>query len=517
MLPIDMQIERRADLYSTNPQELQKRANITKELVDVLAMQRLKSDLDAVKRTQAMQAQSNPATIKDQLQQGLMSEYRQQAAQDMNMPSEMQAVERARQGMNQPQMAQGMMTQARPVQLAGGGIVAFANGGRIGRGRELAQQREDEQLRIQQGLALLKQQEDEEEDEEEEDSEELTQTTTEPPVIVGEESGEKEDESPLSYRERMIQSVDEQKGLAAIAPLTYSDRIEQAYTKMLEEDPAQRGEDAIDRTRELMGVGAAEEMLRKRRQRAQTAYEETTPSKRDDLIDVLTALGAGGLYGVGVRDRQLRERDRNRRMEYEAKLNAIDNTAIELQQNFGTQAASNYETAARAGELNRQAAIAAFQGMEERKQSDFIARAQIDMQSRRSEQDLFAALSNLEQQDLMYALEVQQVTANNAERVLNTSLNSLDKIDALIAEQRNILRNQKATEIRKLEARIAEGDAEAVEEQQRLNDEIELQLESNLASVYARRKRLLENVEKANTALQTPVAVTINTAGQVIK
>tara|TARA_R100001086_G_scaffold113167_2_gene57719 strand:- start:14000 stop:14614 length:615 start_codon:yes stop_codon:yes gene_type:complete len=204
-------------------------------------------------------------------------------------------------------------------------------------------------------------------------------------------------------------------------------------------------------------------------------------------------------------------------MEYEAKLNAIDNTAIELQQKFGTQAASNYETAARAGELNRQAAIAAFQGMEERKQSDFIARAQIDMQSKRSEQDLFAALSNLEQQDLMYALEVQQVTANNAERVLNTSLNSLDKIDALIAEQRNILRNQKATEIRKLEARIAEGDAEAVEEQQRLNDEIELQLESNLASVYARRKRLLENVEKANTALQTPVAVTINTAGQVIK
>ena len=117
----------------------------------------------------------------------------------------------------------------------------------------------------------------------------------------------------------------------------------------------------------------------------------------------------------------------------------------------------------------------------------------------------------------MYALEVQQVTANNAERVLNTSLNSLDKIDALIAEQRNILRNQKATEIRKLEARIAEGDAEAVEEQQRLNSEIELQLESDLASVYARRRRLLENVEKANTALQTPVAVTINTAGQVIK
>jgi len=56
-------------------------------------------------------------------------------------PSEMDTVNRARQGMPQggprmpqgapqqmPQQAQGVMSQARPVQLAGGGIVAFANG-----------------------------------------------------------------------------------------------------------------------------------------------------------------------------------------------------------------------------------------------------------------------------------------------------------------------------------------------------------------------------------------------------
>jgi len=135
-------IERTKDAYMGRPQELQKRANMTKELVDLLAMQQLKKDLDAVKRNQAMQAQGNPATIKDQMQQGLMGEYRQQAAKEMGVgPSEMDTVNRAQQGMPQggprmpqgapqqmPQQPQGVMSQARPVQLAGGGIVAFANG-----------------------------------------------------------------------------------------------------------------------------------------------------------------------------------------------------------------------------------------------------------------------------------------------------------------------------------------------------------------------------------------------------
>lgn len=132
------QIERTKDAYMGRPQELQKRANMTKELVDLLAMQQLKKDLDAVKRNQAMQAQGNPATIKEQMQQGLMGEYRQQAAKEMGVgPSEADTVARAQQGMpqgapqqqqQQPQMAQGVMSQARPVQLAGGGIVAFDKG-----------------------------------------------------------------------------------------------------------------------------------------------------------------------------------------------------------------------------------------------------------------------------------------------------------------------------------------------------------------------------------------------------
>jgi len=144
------QIERTKDAYAGNMQGLEKRANMTKELVDLLAMQQLKKDLDAVKRNQAMQAQGNPATIKDQMQQGLMGEYRQQAAKEMGVgPSEADTVARAKQGMPQggprmsqgapqqmpqagaQQMAQGVMSQAQPVKLAGGGIVAFDEGGSV--------------------------------------------------------------------------------------------------------------------------------------------------------------------------------------------------------------------------------------------------------------------------------------------------------------------------------------------------------------------------------------------------
>ena len=146
------QIERTKDAYAGNIQGLQKRANVSKELIDLLAMQQLKKDLDAAKRNQMMQMQGNPATVKDQLQQGLMGEYRQQAAKEMGMtPSEGQAIARAQQAMpqgmpqqqarmpqgmpqgapQQPQMAQGMMSQARPVQLAGGGIIAFNEGMRV--------------------------------------------------------------------------------------------------------------------------------------------------------------------------------------------------------------------------------------------------------------------------------------------------------------------------------------------------------------------------------------------------
>ena len=136
------QIERTQDAYAGNPEGLQKRANMSKELIDLLAMQALQSDLAAQKRNMAMQQQGNPQTVKDQLEEGLMGEYRQKAAKDLGVgPSEGDVVERA--GIAGQQMAQnaqvpqgpqgggGVASQTGPVKLAGGGIVAFDAGGEV--------------------------------------------------------------------------------------------------------------------------------------------------------------------------------------------------------------------------------------------------------------------------------------------------------------------------------------------------------------------------------------------------
>jgi len=140
------QIERTMDAYAGNPEGLQKRANVSKELIDVLAMQSLQADLANQKRNMAMQQQSNPQTVKDQLEEGLMGEYRQKAAEELGVnPSEGDVVERTgiagqqmAQNAQMPQGPQGMpqggggvASQAGPVNLAGGGIVSFYSGGPI--------------------------------------------------------------------------------------------------------------------------------------------------------------------------------------------------------------------------------------------------------------------------------------------------------------------------------------------------------------------------------------------------
>ena len=121
------QIERTQDAYAGNPEGLQKRANMSKELIDLLAMQALQSDLAAQKRNMAMQQQGNPQTVKDQLEEGLMGEYRQKAAEDLGVgPSEGDVVERA--GIAGQQMARNQqMAQGPQGMPQGGGAVSYTH------------------------------------------------------------------------------------------------------------------------------------------------------------------------------------------------------------------------------------------------------------------------------------------------------------------------------------------------------------------------------------------------------
>jgi hypothetical protein len=418
------QIERTKDAYAGNMQGLQKRANMTKELVDLLAMQQLKQDLDAIKRNQAMQQQGNPATIKEQMQQGLMGEYRQQAAKEMGIgPSEMDVVQRARQGMpqgmpqQQPRMAQGMMSQARPVQLAGGGIVAFQEGGptkdelakflkaaaekrRASEPSPSSIEQTPRQREMQELIARLAErrgnplidlsgtkteiQERERSRALQEEMEEMFTPKTggiqvgqmprpEPIVDEGIASNlppalnpnyvppalsprtppgggvlRPEDPTPTKPAPSIQDRLDAVRtsGIAAgIDPYQLDQTQREQAEADIAKDPDKAGLAAIDRIKRLSKMGENEKLLEDMQKRVQATYDETTPSRMDDLVDLFTAAGRGGITGVGVRGGQLRREEAARRKQLDQDVMGIQATTIELNRNYGADAAKAYADA----------------------------------------------------------------------------------------------------------------------------------------------------------------------------
>jgi hypothetical protein len=66
---IDKLIEQKANAYRENPQALQKRYSQNQELMDLLAMQKLKSEKETAARDMALKADQTPGTIAEQYEQ----------------------------------------------------------------------------------------------------------------------------------------------------------------------------------------------------------------------------------------------------------------------------------------------------------------------------------------------------------------------------------------------------------------------------------------------------------------
>ena len=166
---LDAQVEQRMDAYRGNPQKLQQRYGQNKELLDLLALQKLTSEKKQVAADMQLKAQQNPNTIAQQREAealeltkssmgGSLSELagRTKGTLDQKAAMQKKNMSRMAQGASKPQMgggaglaglmgkprpnvppqAQGLagarMAQAAnsggPVRMAGGGIVAFAGG-----------------------------------------------------------------------------------------------------------------------------------------------------------------------------------------------------------------------------------------------------------------------------------------------------------------------------------------------------------------------------------------------------
>jgi hypothetical protein len=164
---LDAQIEQRMDAYRGNPQKLQQRYGANKELLDLLALQKLTSEKQAVARDMQMKQQQEPGTIAQQREQEALQLTKQemgstlgdlagrtkgtldqqQRMQQQNMQRMAKAQPRKPAGIaglpglagGQPRRPQAAPSQAQglaaarmaqgPKMMAGGGIVSFAQGG----------------------------------------------------------------------------------------------------------------------------------------------------------------------------------------------------------------------------------------------------------------------------------------------------------------------------------------------------------------------------------------------------
>jgi len=117
-LGIDQQIESRKDAYRGNPQQLQKRYSQNKELVDLLALQQMKSDQEAVKRNQALSAEQNAGTVAEKLEAEVLNGYKQNLAGKVKDTRGVLQTKQANQQRNMGRMA-AAAAQSKPTGLAG--------------------------------------------------------------------------------------------------------------------------------------------------------------------------------------------------------------------------------------------------------------------------------------------------------------------------------------------------------------------------------------------------------------
>lgn len=135
-MSIDREINARVEAYGSNPQALQKKYAMTKELVDLLALQKIKKSMDSARAAVEAQMQTNPATIKQQREQEVFGRTAQDVAQQLGgvlqTAKNQQMAQRrpAPQGLGALMPQQGQRPQ-QPQRMQAGGIVAFQQGGNV--------------------------------------------------------------------------------------------------------------------------------------------------------------------------------------------------------------------------------------------------------------------------------------------------------------------------------------------------------------------------------------------------
>jgi len=141
---IDQLVQDKADAYRGNPAALQKRSAMSKELIDMLALQKITSEKDAAARDMQLKMEQQPGTIAQQLEQKAMGQTKNEMLEGV---AGVMKTNQAKQQANMQRMAsagipksaaagpppQGLAGQSKPnmQMMAQGGIVGYAPGGTV--------------------------------------------------------------------------------------------------------------------------------------------------------------------------------------------------------------------------------------------------------------------------------------------------------------------------------------------------------------------------------------------------
>ena len=152
---IDQQVQQKVDAYRSNPGALQQRYKENQQLMDLLALQKIKSEKEQGAREMQMAMENRPETIAQQREQEVLGLTKQELSNKVDQVSgtmgqkqavQQKNIQRAAAGQPPaqrmpvapsapPQRMAGVASQpaSNMARMAGGGIVSFAEGGDVGR------------------------------------------------------------------------------------------------------------------------------------------------------------------------------------------------------------------------------------------------------------------------------------------------------------------------------------------------------------------------------------------------
>ena len=133
MIPIDRQVQQTMGAFRGQPDKLMQRYKQGNDLIDLLALQQMKSDMDAVKQQMVLSQQQMPGTIKDQREQEVLAGYKEKAGRQVGDVAKNTAglLNQRQASVNANMQRQGITQQ--PVKTASnGGLMQMAGGGIVG-------------------------------------------------------------------------------------------------------------------------------------------------------------------------------------------------------------------------------------------------------------------------------------------------------------------------------------------------------------------------------------------------